>query len=433
MLKKILTLMAVFIIIFLTIPISIKAEHVSLQKIIEQANPGSTIYVASGVYDETIVIDKPLTIIGEHGVQFNVTSKEPIFKIVADDVTIQNIKINYTGQSNEAAIFVNSDRNTLRQLEIYSVNTAIYLEDADENVIEQITIFGDGTLPTQQRSRAIDLWEANSNTIHNVEIQHAEDGIYIENGENNTIHSNIVTDSRYGYHLMFTKNSELYDNESYYNISGMMIMGTKGTKAHHNKLLYNQKNVQSLGLLLFDVKDATIEENDIGYNRIGIVVEDAKSNTLKNNDVHHNFIGLQFKRATENQIYHNEFNANVMQGQAEESMDNKTNENYWSDHSGFDITGDGKSDLPYSIDPFYLHLTNIFPPFRLLFQAPGMIFLDKLMHTPLEQQLTDQAPLIESPLDQTVEADNKTESILIISSTLFIMSIGLILLGVKKQ
>lgn len=418
----------------MTIPLPSSAEKGTIQQLIDAANPGDTIYLEAGTYDETIIIDRAVTIVGLNDVHFQVTSDKPIFSILADGVTLENIALTYTNEvADQPAIFVQSNHNSLRKLVIQSSNTAIYLDDAHDNLIEHVDITGDETLTTQQRHRAIDLWDSNRNIIQHCSIQYAEDGIYIENGEENVLNRNIVTNSRYGYHLMFTKKTELFANESYHNISGMMIMGTKGTKAHHNQLLYNQKNVQSLGLLLFDVKDAMIFANDIGYNRIGIVVEDATQNEIFENDVHHNFIGLQFKRATNNNIYHNEFNANVMQGQAEESMDNATNHNYWNDHSGLDLTGNGESDLPYTIDPFYLHLTNIFPPFRLLFQAPGMIFLDKLMHTPPEQQLIDHHPLMESPLEKTVDKVISSEYLVLVSSFLFITSLGLMILGVKKQ
>src|SRR5690606_17348191 len=147
----------------------------------------------------------------------------------------------------------------------------------------------------------------------------------------------------------------------------------------NNLMKYNQRNVQSLGLLLFDVKNATITENEIAHNRIGILIEDALDNDLSFNKIQNNYIGVQFKRAENNTIVNNAFFAYVDQGQAEYSTNKDTNRNYWGDHVGLDMTGDKVSDLTYEIDPFYLHLTDEYPPYRLLFDSPGMIFLETLL------------------------------------------------------
>src|SRR5699024_8115926 len=133
-------------------------------------------------------------------------------------------------------------------------------------------------------------------------------------------------------------------------------------------------------------------------NRIGIFVENASDNNFEFNTIHGNYIGLQFKSAENNNIVKNSFVANVVQGQAKESFDNNTSQNYWGDHLGLDVTGNRISDLPYKVNPFFLSITNEYPSFQLLFQSPGMIFLEQLISTPDDQQLVVRSPLIDNPL-----------------------------------
>lgn len=425
----------IFLLGLFIMPYSSGAEgQEGVQQLIDQASAGDTIHIPSGSYTEPITIDKELTIIGNDDVQFNMVDDKAAITLTANNITLKQLSIDY--QSNEekgAALLIKSDYNKIEQLHIDTNGRGILLDEANYNTLNHITIKGNEQVPIQLRQRGIDLWKSNENKIHDITISHVEDGFYLESSTKNRLHNNIATHSRYGYHLMFTRDTQLYENESYENISGMMIMGTKRTKVYENTIKYNQKNVQSLGLLLFDVRDAIVERNEMTHNRIGIFVEDATENEITNNNVANNFIGLQFKRAEANFIHHNNFSANAVQGQAEESTGNKTNNNYWSDHQGLDLTGNHVSDLSYKVDPIYLHITNEYPAFRLLFQAPGMIFLENMMQTPVEEQFVDQAPLMKPPLALAQGAAENNRVTLLISTILLMSSLLIIYLGVKQS
>lgn len=432
LLKRLLGIIT-FSFLFIIVPNSADAKENLVQQLVDHADAGDTVHIPSGIYEEPIIIDKPITVIGNKDVYFTINNHKQAITIDADNVSLQHISINYhSDRTDGAALVINSNRNQLDHITIETTGRGIFLDNAHENILHHITLRGNERLPIQSRQRGIDMWKSNENTIHDSTISHVEDGIYIESSSHNVVYDNRITYSRYGYHLMFTKETELYRNESAENISGMMIMGTNGTKVYENKLTFNQKNVQSLGLLLFDVQNAIIKQNKIAHNRIGIFVEDATENELMNNDVTNNFIGLQFKRAEHNVIYNNAFSANVVQGQAEDSMNNETNYNYWSDHQGLDIDGDRLSNLTYKVDPFYLHLTNEYPPYRLLFQSPGFVFLENMMHTPIEQQLVDQTPLIDNPLDEAPLTKDNNKSTFIVSTIFLTLSLLTIYMGVKK-
>ncbi len=415
-------------------PLIVSAEPASLQKMIDEAEDGDVITIPAGTYTEAITIDKAITLVGDEDVLFQVEGSEPAITIAANEVTLKNLHLYYRNmEKDKAAIFVTSDKNKIENVTIDTDSYGIQLIDAHHNTIQKVTITGEAHVPIPQRNHGIDLFEADHNEITEANISHVEDGIYVESSKENIIHHNHASHLRYGYHLMFTRRTEIFANESYENISGMMIMGTKGTKAYHNILKYNQKNVQSLGLLLYDVSDAIIKENDIAHNRVGIFVEEAHENEITENNVQNNFVGLQFKNAEHNVIYHNAFLANAVQGQAEGSSDNETNRNYWSNHRGLDLSGDGFSDLIYTIDPFYLHITNEYPPYRLLFQSPGMIFLEKMLHTPVEQQLKDVQPLLDNPLEEEDSTEASSKGLFLSSIFLLLISGTIIFMGVTKR
>jgi len=344
------------------------------------------------------------------------------------------LNLEYVNDGSEsAAIMINGNSNELKNITIQTNSYGVHLDEANDNKISNLNIVGDQDESLTHRKHGIFVWKSHNNEIHDTRIKHVQDGIYMEDSFENHIYKNTVSKSRYGYHLMFTENTVLEQNESYENVSGMMIMGTDGTVAKQNSLTHNQKNIQSLGLLLFDVKNATITKNNMMYNRIGIFIENASDNEIHVNNVQGNYIGLQFKKADNNNIYHNSFVANVTQGQAEESSNNHINNNYWGDHHGLDLTGDRTSNLAYKVDPFFLNLTSEYPPFQLLFQSPGMVFLEQVIHTPIDQQLIDHSPLMENPFALNDSESMNQVTVLLFSMSLLIFSTFIMYMGVKKQ
>jgi nitrous oxidase accessory protein len=415
-------------------PIIAKAETPSIQQQIDATKPGDTIELVAGVYNESININKPIHLIGIGDVTLIQNGADPAITIQSDNVVIENLHIRHMDDHGESpAILLQGDHNTLHHIGINTSSFGIQLDEANDNNLSGIDITGNKGQEMIKRQHGIELWKSDNNEIQDVRIKHVKDGMYLEKSNGNTVYQNVVSDSRYGVHLMFTQNTVLTENEAYENVSGIYIMGADGTVAKHNTLRDNRENVQSLGLLLFDTVNATIEENYIVNNRIGILIEGASENILALNNIQGNYIGMQFKGSENNDILNNAFVANVVQGQAKDSSDNHTNGNYWGDHLGLDITGDHRSSLTYKVDPFFLNITNEYPVFQLLFQAPGMGFLEQLIYTPEDQQFIDQAPLMANPLAVADDISYDPFSLFIFCLFLFMIGILIIYLGVGRN
>jgi len=432
--RSLLTL-TVFGLLFLFFsPIYIKAEEPSIQQQIDAAKPGETIELKEGEYEESMIINKPIHLVGTGDVTLIQKDSNPAVTIKSDHVFIENLNIRDTNETSEAStILMNGDNNTLHQIRIHTSSVGIQLDEANDNTLSNIYITGNKNEEIKSRNHGIDLWKSHQNEIVDTRIKHVKDGIYLEKSNTNKINRTIASHSRYGYHLMFTKKTELKENESFENISGLMVMGADGTVVKKNTLKDNQTNIQSLGLLLFDTVHANIEENDIVNNRVGVFVESAIDNTLVFNNVRENYIGIEFKGAERNHIVNNSFTANVVQGQATESSNNNTNKNYWGDHLGLNLTGDETSDITYKVDPFFLNITSEYPPFQLLFQSPGMVFLEQLIHTPVDQQLIDESPLMENPLVASNDSSIHPLTMILFCTFLLMISILIIYLGVRKN
>lgn len=424
---------ALFIIITFSFVPSVYAD-VSLQALMDESETGEILRLPAGKYSGNVTITKPISIIGEDGVEITSTDHSPVLTIEADNVTIENVSIVDNHKDGDSAtIMVNGDNNDFQQISIETTGIGMKLLEAHENRLSEIRITGNGSASLGERGHGIDVWGSHHNTIQFSTFDSVKDGIYVESSVGNQIIENKSNNSRYGFHLMFTEKTMVKGNHASNNTSGIMVMGTEGTEITENRLTHNRKSIQSQGLLLFDVKDAIVTKNELLDNRIGIYAEIAQDSELTNNKMQQNYIGMEFKDSESNRFKQNILRENVIQGQAEASSDNDTNGNYWGDFTGLDTDGDGLSNLSYTVDPFFLTLTSEYPLFQLYFQAPGIEFLKQFMHTPTENWFIDEEPLIAYPLEEdTIEHQGSIKTLLL--SIVFVLtSTSMIYIGRKAK
>ncbi len=92
----------------------------SLEKALVDAEPGETIEISSGTYDEDIVVDKAITLKGGEDVVFTKT-----IKITADGATLDGINLKYEGGRSEAIgnvygnVWIQGNNITVKNCELY--------------------------------------------------------------------------------------------------------------------------------------------------------------------------------------------------------------------------------------------------------------------------------------------------------------------------
>lgn len=412
------------IILLLLFPLQTMAESPSLQSQIDAAPAYSTIQLKKGVYNEAIVITKPITIDGVLGGKINSCTDSPTVSIQGKDVVLKNITIEKCGDGNSAALYATGNHHTFDSIHVNTEQIGIKLDQASDITILNSNVNGKG------KNNGIDLWESPNNTIAGTTLSHVRDGIYLENSNQNVIKQNVIEKSRYGVHLMFSNDVGLYKNTSLHNVTGAMIMEANNTTVAQNNFSYNANNVNAQGLLLYHAKDTNIYQNIISYNRVGMYVEQSERNKLYSNTIQGNFIGIQMKDSQNQTVYGNDFIGNVTEGQAINSTNNQFTTNYWDSSLKLDTTGKGVSSIPYKIDPFFLTLTSDVPEYQVFFQSPGMFLLQKLFKSPDSALLIDWQPAMNSSVGYEKESSS-TVSLIIVSALMLAISLSLYIKGRK--
>ncbi len=210
----------------------------SIQEAIDTAQKNDIIFIENGIYYENIVIDKPITLIGENKTHTIIDGRNAgnVIKINTGNVTIKNITIQHSG--------------------IYFPNAGINLS-ASHSIIENTII--------KNNLYGMTLYNAQNNTIQKNIIQDNNHcGIYMSRSSSNNLLNNTITNQSYN-------GFGIYDSSNY-NIIKNNTLTKNG---------YCAVNIRISSM-------NTIIGNNISDNNIGIHIpsteNDIKQNTFSNNN-----------------------------------------------------------------------------------------------------------------------------------------------------
>ena len=318
----------------------------NIQHAINVANSGDSIYVFGGTYNETLIVNKNVTIIGsiDNGntiINRKATNRYTI-QITADYVTIEGLNITDTDNHNDVAqVYITSNDVVLQGNNItYSDSYAIYFDNSNDNTIGNNQING---------TKGIYLYSSNNNVFSNNIISYcSEAGLLLySNSDNCIIYDNSFNNDKFGINSQYNDNLNISKNT----ILDSTIDGIKLLGGNNNKIKNNTLNNNANGLFISST-DSIINYNKFLNNQISINMEgsDCKisDNYLNNSDVWGLYASTY---SSGNIIYRNYFNSN--NENAKEEGNNQwyfeMQGNYWDDYNEIDGDLDKIGDTPYLI------------------------------------------------------------------------------------
>ncbi|UCF12312.1 MAG: right-handed parallel beta-helix repeat-containing protein [Thermoplasmatales archaeon] len=262
------------------------ADYTQIQKAIDDASDGDTIFVHNGTYYETLIINKSINLIGASKdktiIDFQNTNKinqNNIVFIEADNCTIKELKIIGIGttDSDTVGISINASYNTISNNIILNNYKGVNIgEDTKNNDVS---------------------WNTVSNNWYGIATRHSDN--------NNISKNNISLSGLYGIYLSVSETNIIFGNTvSYCDFYGMRIKASDNNKVFNNIVAMNKR-----GMYLC----CGAGNNIIYYN------------TFKQNS---------------------EWNA---RDDVVNQWDNGSFGNYWDDYTGLDNDSDGIGDIPYNI------------------------------------------------------------------------------------
>ncbi|WP_299556649.1 nitrous oxide reductase family maturation protein NosD [Seonamhaeicola sp.] len=351
----------------------------TLKAAINLANDFDTITVRKGTYKEhDVLINKPLTIVGENYPVIDGELKGEIITITSDNVTVDGLFIINVGTSyteDYAAIRVRKSKHfIIKNLVLEKLFFGIYIEKSNYGKVFHNKIIGDA-VAEYNSGNGIQLWYSNHVDVEHNYVQDVRDGIYLEFADHCLIKNNVSSNNlRYGLHFMFSNDDIYEDNTFENNGAGVAVMFSKKIKMFNNIFRENW-GTASYGMLLKEINDAEIIGNTFNENTIGINIEGSNRILYKNNDFINNGWAIKVRGACytnsflENNFLYNSFDI----AYNSKVNDNVFDKNYWSSYTGYDLNKDGIGDVPYRPVKLFSYVVNRTPETIILLRS---LFID---------------------------------------------------------
>lgn len=388
-----------------TLVVSPAGPLTSISQAVRMAADGDVIEVHAGFYDEDVVLNRPVQLLGSGNPTIRGRGDGSVITVAADRCTVRGFTIEHTGSSLEnedSGILLKSRNNRVEKNRLEDVLFGIYLYQSDGNYIAGNTVHGRMAHDSGDRGNGIHIWNSNYNTLEQNSVAGARDGIYVQNSYHNVIRYSQIHDLRYGLHFMYSDDNEFEGNDFYNNVAGAAIMYSRRIHLRHNMFLRN-RGFASYGILFQADEDCVAEENVIADNAVGIFMEALIKSNLRNNLIAGNDLALRvFTSAADdrfegNNIVENLSPMEVVGGHTDNSWNGSTGGNYWSDYDGFDLDGDGVGDVPYRIQNVFEHIEAQLPLLRLYLFSPAaqsLAVADRGFPVLETRQETDNRPLM---------------------------------------
>lgn len=374
--KSLFLLLAVFLASAQAATLRVKPGQ-SLQQAIVTAKPGDVLEIERGFYTGNFLVDKPLTLRGIGRPTLSGGQHGDTVRVTATDVVLEGLIVRDSGDSlndQNAGIYIypGAHRAVVRHCDLTYNLFGLWIEKANDVVIESNLITGKREYNSSQRGNGVQLYNTTGARIIGNNIGFVRDALYVDVSHHAIFKGNKLHHSRYGTHYMNSYYNLWEDNDSYYNRGGLALMEVRNQVVRNNRAWGNTDH----GIMLRTMQDSVIENNVVAGNARGFFIYDVEYIQLKNNLVVDNQIGVHLSAgSTRNEVEGNDFIANREQVRyvgARDEVWGAQSGNHWSNYLGWDRDGNGIGDVPYEANDMVDRLTWRYPSIKLLLASPAV-------------------------------------------------------------
>jgi len=272
--------------------IYVPSNYSTIQEAIDNANSGDTIHVWAGTYNENVMVDKTLTLIGNGSANTTIDGGKSgsIVTIIAHWINISGFKIQNSGNRmfpyydsginiqymENITISNNNLTNNNFGIRLYNCkNVQMYKNTCYSNILNGFHVinsnycnFENNTCNFSKQACGIVLSGSKYNyVLNNTCSLNALYGIHLYTSEFNDIINNTCDGNTLGFYL-YNSNSILIENNSGKNNNeyyGLLGTECKFLKIKNNTFIFNK-----IGIAFQTCSGSEIIENNCNYNENGI-------------------------------------------------------------------------------------------------------------------------------------------------------------------
>lgn len=230
---------------FVTVDDNGVANYTRIQEAINKVPSGSTIFVRNGTYNENVVVNKTVTLIGENmeGAIVDSLKFGTVINVTAGNVSISNFTVRNSGldEIDSGIRLEMSTGNTIARNRIVGNTIGVSLFSSSNNAVQDNDVVSSGL-------HGIYLYSSDTSTISNNNVSSKSYGISLYSSNNDMISNNTVQSSTYvGINLYSSVNNVFTSNTIMSsNFAGMVFYSNNNTFYHNNFInSTNQFSIQS--------------------------------------------------------------------------------------------------------------------------------------------------------------------------------------------
>ncbi|SMP30933.1 nitrous oxide reductase family maturation protein NosD [Shimia sagamensis] len=351
----------------------------AISEILAQAEDGDVLRLAAGTYNETVVLEKAVTLDGQGHATLDGQGNGSVITVTGNDVVVRGLTVVGSGDRHEdidSGIQLKKTAKAPQILDNVLLGNlyGIDIHGAKDSLVAGNRIEGRQDRLMNRRGNGIYVWNAPGSIVENNDIQWGRDGIFVNSSKRNIFRNNQMRELRFAVHYMYVDRSEVVGNVSIGNDLGFAVMFSTYVKVKDNVSINDREH----GVMLNYANRSEITGNYVKSAKEKCTfLYNSNKNDFSDNWFEGCGIGIHFTAGSaDNRIVGNAFVGNRTQVKFVSSKWHEWSEdgrgNYWSDNAAFDVNGDGFADSPYRPNDSMDHVLWSQPAAKMLLGSPAV-------------------------------------------------------------
>ena len=259
-----------------------RGDYSNLTEALSAAKPGTRILIRPGYYKESILINKPVEIVGD-GEKYEVIIESGDGHTLVFQSSmgrIANLTLRQTDETNQSCVDIRQGKLDLEGCDITSQGDAC-------------VAIHDGADPRLRNNRihhgkevGILIYNNGKGTLEDNDIfANEKSAVHIASGSNPTLRRNLIHHGKYGGVSVYDNGKgTLEDNNIFSNThAGVFIFDGADPTLRRNRIYDGKES----GIFVYDNGKGTLEDNDIFANeKSGVIIKAGGDPTLRRNRIH---------------------------------------------------------------------------------------------------------------------------------------------------
>ncbi len=347
----------------------------TLARAVDQAAAGDRLLLGEGAYTGGLVLTRPVEIIGNGSSRLRGNGQGSVVTVDSPGVVVAGLHISGSGSSHQTIdsgvqLTARATGAVIRDNHFEGNLYGVDIHGARDARVENNVITGRQDRLMNRRGNGVYVWNAPGAKVMGNSVKFGRDGIFVNSSRKNSFRNNRFEDLRFAVHYMYANDSDVTGNLSIGNHLGFAIMFSSRVSIVRNTSI----NDRDHGIMLNYANSSELKGNLVrnGGEKC-LFMYNANKNVMQHNHFEGCQIGIHFTAGSErNEIIGNSFVGNRTQVKFVGSRDHRWSGNYWSDHSAYDVNGDGIADQPFRPNDAMDQVLWTQPSAKLLLGSPAV-------------------------------------------------------------